>query len=402
MSELYEEDLSLFSGDILSSFPLFEDINIYDDLKTDTKATGTEAFNPSNDDIVIDTLVSDLGPLESLQDDVTAWMENKINFLDLLITDGAIGGDSFAASAFDVPGDLPDMITDTSPRQNSTSVYHETNLESITDVSSLQSQLDSFSNTSTGLVQLQEDVIDDQIHQEETLHGKDLSISPICDNGIDFSIDETEQSLLELLPRQLIENLDDPSSLSLLLSNAEDGVTNDLDSAMSIFSEDTDKKDISDSGHLGVTLAPMSLGSSSEESSVSSSNFSVDFSYISSSLVPSSPSSVSSILSGRTSPNVLGSTEDTSFRSFKSASGCEKIKDKKLRKMRQNKDAATRYRVKKKLENDAVQNECDTLMTRNAELKDQVETMTREIAYLKELMADVYQAKQAVKASKHK
>lgn len=71
----------------------------------------------------------------------------------------------------------------------------------------------------------------------------------------------------------------------------------------------------------------------------------------------------------------------------------EKPIDRKQRKKQQNKDAATRYRQKKKAEQDTIQGEYDGLMKRNTELKEQVDQMTREIQYLKDLMADVYRAK---------
>lgn len=67
--------------------------------------------------------------------------------------------------------------------------------------------------------------------------------------------------------------------------------------------------------------------------------------------------------------------------------------DKKQRKKQQNKDAALRYRQKKKDEGRSVVGECDQLETRNNELKDQVEGLSREIGYLKDLMTQVYRAK---------
>lgn len=67
--------------------------------------------------------------------------------------------------------------------------------------------------------------------------------------------------------------------------------------------------------------------------------------------------------------------------------------DRKQRKKQQNKDAATRYRQKKKAEQDAINAEFDSLMEHNTELKEQVDQMTKEIQYLKNLMADVYRAK---------
>ena len=67
--------------------------------------------------------------------------------------------------------------------------------------------------------------------------------------------------------------------------------------------------------------------------------------------------------------------------------------DKKLRKKQQNKDAATRYRQKKRQEADLIDKECDELEARNDMLKDKVDQMTREIGYLKNLLAEVYKAR---------
>jgi len=66
---------------------------------------------------------------------------------------------------------------------------------------------------------------------------------------------------------------------------------------------------------------------------------------------------------------------------------------KKSRKRAQNKEAATRYREKKREEANAIQSEEDLLEQKNKELKEQVDTISREIKYMKELMADVFKAK---------
>jgi len=73
------------------------------------------------------------------------------------------------------------------------------------------------------------------------------------------------------------------------------------------------------------------------------------------------------------------------------------VAERKSRKKQQNKDAATRYRQKKKAEADNIHDECSTLELRNKELRDKVDQMTREIQYLKDLMADVYKRKGLIK-----
>lgn len=73
------------------------------------------------------------------------------------------------------------------------------------------------------------------------------------------------------------------------------------------------------------------------------------------------------------------------------------VSERKSRKKQQNKDAATRYRQKKKAEASGIHGECETLEARNKELKEKVDQMTREIKYLKDLMADVYKRKGLIK-----
>jgi len=73
------------------------------------------------------------------------------------------------------------------------------------------------------------------------------------------------------------------------------------------------------------------------------------------------------------------------------------VAERKSRKKQQNKDAATRYRQKKKAETDNIHEECTALELRNKELRDKVDQMTREIQYLKDLMTDVYKRKGLIK-----
>lgn len=69
------------------------------------------------------------------------------------------------------------------------------------------------------------------------------------------------------------------------------------------------------------------------------------------------------------------------------------IEDKKSRKKEQNKNAATRYRQKKKAEIEEILIEENQLRERNEELKSKSADIGREIRYLKSLMREVYKAK---------
>ncbi|XP_067670795.1 activating transcription factor of chaperone-like [Haliotis asinina] len=65
----------------------------------------------------------------------------------------------------------------------------------------------------------------------------------------------------------------------------------------------------------------------------------------------------------------------------------------KDKKKLQNKNAAIRYRQKKKAEAEEVKNEEQGLEGKNKELRDKVEQLSREIQYMKDLMAEVLKAK---------
>ncbi|KAK7790330.1 hypothetical protein R5R35_001435 [Gryllus longicercus] len=96
-----------------------------------------------------------------------------------------------------------------------------------------------------------------------------------------------------------------------------------------------------------------------------------------------------------------------------SSHGCEKVtggrkraakpyarvgtEEKKLRKKEQNKNAATRYRQKKKAEVEEILSEEKQLADANEELQTKVNDLSREIKYLKGLMRDVFKAKGLLK-----
>jgi cyclic AMP-dependent transcription factor ATF-4 len=73
------------------------------------------------------------------------------------------------------------------------------------------------------------------------------------------------------------------------------------------------------------------------------------------------------------------------------------LEDKKVRKKEQNKNAATRYRQKKKQEIKEIQGEERELTEYNEKLKNQVKDLQREIGYLKGLMRDLFKAKGLLK-----
>lgn len=71
--------------------------------------------------------------------------------------------------------------------------------------------------------------------------------------------------------------------------------------------------------------------------------------------------------------------------------------DRRSRKKEQNKNAATRYRQKKKAEIEDLLNEEQKMRERNSKLSDKCSDLQREIRYLKGLMRDLYKAKGLIK-----
>lgn len=69
--------------------------------------------------------------------------------------------------------------------------------------------------------------------------------------------------------------------------------------------------------------------------------------------------------------------------------------EKKDRKRVQNKNAATRYRVKKRSEKESLFEQEKRLGDKNQQLKEKVESLRREISYMKELMHEIQKAKQS-------
>lgn len=72
--------------------------------------------------------------------------------------------------------------------------------------------------------------------------------------------------------------------------------------------------------------------------------------------------------------------------------------DKKLKKMEQNKTAATRYRQKKRAEQEALTGECKELEKKNEALKERADSLAKEIQYLKDLIEEVRKARGKKKA----
>ncbi|XP_006859667.1 PREDICTED: cyclic AMP-dependent transcription factor ATF-4-like [Chrysochloris asiatica] len=68
--------------------------------------------------------------------------------------------------------------------------------------------------------------------------------------------------------------------------------------------------------------------------------------------------------------------------------------DEKLKKMEQNKTAATKYRQKKRAEQEVLAGECKELEKKNEALKEKADSLAKEIHYLKDLIEEVRRARE--------
>ncbi|XP_040891934.1 cyclic AMP-dependent transcription factor ATF-4 isoform X2 [Toxotes jaculatrix] len=102
-----------------------------------------------------------------------------------------------------------------------------------------------------------------------------------------------------------------------------------------------------------------------------------------------SPTADSSRTKPYSKPEPTTASPSAKVSRVKSASGAPKVVEKKLKKMEQNKTAATRYRQKKRVEQEKLNTECEELEKRNHELTEKAESISREIQYLKDLMEEV-------------
>jgi hypothetical protein len=124
-------------------------------------------------------------------------------------------------------------------------------------------------------------------------------------------------------------------------------------------------------------------------------------------LQPESPQSLASLTSPSTPDSPEEDREDADYKACTASPRKSRAKPKlkgvsdptikKIKKRDQNKEAATRYRHKKRREADSILTEEMELEGKNKELKDKVESLSREIKYLKDLMAEVNKVKGELK-----
>ncbi|CAI9619059.1 unnamed protein product [Staurois parvus] len=162
---------------------------------------------------------------------------------------------------------------------------------------------------------------------------------------------------------------------------------------------DVAEEDKKSDNHSSIYLNPL-LKSEKEDSSDNDSGIYMSPSYLGSpQQSPAStveyPSSVQSSprspISERPKPYDLPSKDKEVLAKVKTV-GQPRV-DKKKKKMEQNKTAATRYRQKKKAEQEAISEQCRELEQRNDSLTEKADSLAKEIQYLKDLIEEVRKAK---------
>ena len=265
---------------------------------------------------------------------------------------------------------------------------------------------------------------------EDTTKMLDSGSDPAINESSDSSQDRVMMDWLDVLDEEVSQALSDyvvaedsgpvlspvtAEDVESVLSSGSSSPAQEIENTADVFSivqiESMDTLDIDHLDHLD-TSSEISMDSSSVDSS--SSVFS-DVHAIQSDLetllaqvkvipddhtyqspVLPEPAEDPSISSSRSRPKPYSRKNNS--RSSAKPPKEPKVADRHERKKQQNKDAALRYRLKKKQEADVISYEVSALEDRNTQLKDTVEQMTREIKYLKDLLSDVYKAKGIVKS----
>jgi len=346
------ENFSLFNGELLNGFLPLGESSLLEGLDHGLKSVVGVPSSDNHEGLVSDGRVGD-----QVLDMNVSWMDTRIDLVDFLMN-----------------GDI---------------LANEYNGSFVTDPKEISPQ-DLLSNLQSPAENVQEKSVTNESFASD-------------DSGVELSLNESTSSLLELLPPQLIQNIEETSALSLLMDDIEsplvdcnviENITTDL---MSMSPDDVEKV-------LSTPSSPATPVSETTPTTDTSLSSTVDLADLFLN-VPSPAPSINSVSSGYSDRSSPYARVEEDFKILppvvKSSSGRSPA-EKKRRKMQQNKDAAIRYRQKKKSETKLVDDECSVLEERNRHLQEQVDSMTREIAYLKELMADVTVAKESMKASKLK
>lgn len=356
LSPVYSPEFPLFGGELLE----LADSELYD-------ATGpaglAKPLSWSDEatfahDPLLDSSHADETGMFSLYDDT--WLDQKMDFLEMMCNP------SFQEKSYGQPTDKP--MLETSAR--AVELLKQAAEESAELLSTAESEIMPLA------------IVD--LAQNDTEEGLDL-LELLGEGGADdpLSIIVDPANILSHISPEDIEDIlssgpSSPYSEESILSEISTYEPSEVE--LSLSSEDNTLIEVSvpDSLPVDSDLARLLLSVESNDSNDYSESIASD--------------SYSPISTSRAKP--YDRKQDKNSRSKTGMTKEEKQLDRRLRKKQQNKDAATRYRVKKRAEADMVNGEVDELETRNTELKDTVAQMTGEIQYLKNLLAEVYKVKE--------
>jgi hypothetical protein len=411
------EDWSLFNGDLLAGFPLLaneepltalpEQDGLVSILKTFTfeAPTAPAVFvskptakvvlgHPQQGsadlglaDLLASSPTKDLSnPLES------AWMDTKMDLLDLLTYDQDATHPAISAAPAQATMSRPTQLQLSMPSNPlwgveaavvpSTSV--PTTPEPSMEDNSLQGSIDLLQKLLSASVKMDTLYLNSastMMQSEVYLPEQDLPFSSPTDQvgeGEDIFMELCATGLEDLLSASLDASIEEGPILSpvsaddveSLLSSNPPSPGNGLTSFIDIL--DANQPQQADSAYSSLNVSAASMVSETDADSMDSFDSFMD---------PSPGPEPTAKISPRSAP-------------YAKAGGRGGRKpERKERKKQQNRSAALKYRQKKKEEKGTVTGEVEQLEERNKELKDKVDSISREINYLKDLMAEVYKAK---------
>lgn len=394
------EDLSLFNGDLLPGFPLLADeepvtslLEAQDGLSSFREVVKIEAPIPSRNsakavlghpqqgsadlglaDLMASSPTKDLAnPLES------AWMDTKVDLLDLLTSDsGSPSPQQEVAVNMEAsrPQGLQLFLQPVSPGYGvavvpSTSAPPTPEASDSLDI--LQTLLSADVKVEGLGVLNPPPFVMEEDAQELTYMGQsdELDLMDLDTSGLE-----------DLLATELDASIENPllspvsaDDVESLLSSSPPSPGNGLTSFIDILDTSHNPAPAQDdSAYASLNVSYSDAGTSDDLS-----------------VFPGFDTSLLDAMSPGPERTAKSNTRSEPY--AKPAGRRGRNADRKERKKEQNRSAALKYRQKKKYEKGGVDEECEQLEVRNKELKDKVDSISTEINYLKDLLAEVYKAK---------
>lgn len=374
---LYDMDLSLFGGDLLVGLPptsaelkLTQDVQESTDIVASTWATDLDVSLGQNE-LADSTSLSSSAMGRPLD---MSWMDSRVDLLDLLAQEGEhvlVNNADMASAITGVPAEDSAIKVLQSMAEETTQML----------ASGANPELDV-----AAVAQAADTIAQEVVTMEEGSTSVDHLLDMLAtgvDPVVDAGVTPVDSDILTSVTAEDVESLlsSEPSSPAAPLAST---TFNELppEQSNSLLAKYL-------IGELGTGHVSQSQTPSFDISDLDSLTSDVHSSDDDSDYVPPSSYRVSK-------------TRGTPYSRSKATKSGPKSKaldkearalDRKLRKKQQNKDAATRYRQKKREEAGQIDQECQDLEDRNKELRDKVDQMTREIGYLKNLLAEVYKAR---------